>query len=162
MATNISKYIQINDFILLEYEFNKSGDLQDLTNIDSIVAQTKLGSTQYFNEGSNVLGITNNNLVLNSEPTNSQRFSWYTAPSSGDVSTYWSYFDSSTKVTQSSYPFDTVKVHIVSGYDFNDVPGFLLQIQAKDTSDNLVDLSNFTWINQVLGNDVIKFSSNAL
>jgi len=156
---NISKYVQINDFILLEYEFNKSGELTDLSGISSIVAQTKLGSKQYFNSP-NAQGITNNILKLNSEPTTSNRSSWYVNPD--DTSAYWSYFDSSTAVTQTSYPFDTVKVHIVSGYDFNDVPGFILQIQAMDTSSNLVDLSNFTWLNQVLGNDVIKFSSNAL
>lgn len=160
MATNISKYVQINDYILLEYEFNKSGEETSLTGISSILANTVFGSKQYFNKNSQ--GILNNDLILNSEPTESTRASWYTAPASGSTSTYWQYFDSSTSIAQTSYPFDTVKVHIVSGYNFDDVPGFLLQIQALDTSSNLVDLSNFTWINQVLGNDVIKFSSNAL
>ncbi len=161
MSTNISKYVAINDYILLEYEFNKSGETQDLTNIDSIVAETALGSKQYFNEGSNVLGETNNSLALNSEPTESKRASWYVYPQ--DTSGYYQYFDTSTNIEQKyPYPFDTVKIHVVSGYNFDDIPGFLLQIQALDTSNNLVDLSNFTWINQVLGNDVIKFSSNAL
>ena len=161
MATNISKYVQINDYILLEYEFNKSGELQDLTDINSIVAETVLGRKQYFNEGSNVIGETNNALILNSEPTESTRASWYV--STGDPSGYYAYFDSSTNIGQTDpYPFDTVKVHIVSGYNFDDIPGFLLQIQALDTSSNLVDISNFTWINQILGNDVVKFSSNAL
>jgi hypothetical protein len=158
MPNNISKYVQINDFILLEYEFNKSGEETSLSGISSILAQTKLGSKQYFNIGGR--GVVNNDLALNSQPNNSQRSSWYVNPD--DTTGYWSYFDSSASITQLSYPMDTVKVHIVSGYDFNDVPGFLLQIQGLDTSNNLVDLSNFTWINQALGNDVIKFSSNAL
>lgn len=161
MANNISKYVQLNDFLLLEYEFNKDGDSINLSGIDLIVAETVLGSKQYFNIGSQ--GVLNNDLVMNSQPNNIQRSSWYTYPQ--DTSAYWSYFDSSTKITESpsSYPFDTVKVHVVSGYNFDDIPGFLLQIQAKDTSNNLVDLSNFTWINQSLpGGQVIKFSSNAL
>ena len=48
---------------------------QDLTNINSIVAETVLGSKQYFNEGSNVPGETNNGLNLTSEPTESKRAS---------------------------------------------------------------------------------------
>ena len=158
MATNISKYVQLNDFLLLEYEFNKSLVSTDLTGIQSVLANTIFGSKQYFNENSQ--GILNNDLNLNSEPTDAKRSSWYTYPQ--DTSAYWSFFDTSTYITQSSYPFDTVKVHIISGYNFDDIPGFLLQIQALDTSSNLVDLSNFTWINQVNGNDVLKFSSNAL
>jgi hypothetical protein len=161
MPQNISKYIAISDFLLLEYEFNKDGIEVDLNSegISSILANTVLGSKQYFNTGSQ--GILNNDLVMNSEPNNSRRSSWYTYPQ--DTSAYWNYFDSSALITQASYPFDTVRVHVVSGYNFDDVPGFLLQIQAKDTSDNLVDLSNFTWINQSLpGGQVIKFASNAL
>jgi len=160
MATNISKYVQLNDFLLLEYEFNKSGEEINLSGINSIVAETTLGSRQYFNEGSQ--GILNNDLNLNSEPTNSKRSSWYVTDTD-DTSEYWQFFDSSTLISQSSYPFDTVKVHIISGYNFDDVPGFLLQVGAKDAStEDLVDLSNFTWINQVLGPDVLKFSSNSL
>jgi len=154
---NISKYIQLNDFLLLEYEFNKSDDSINLSGIESIVANTILGGKQYFNKGS--IGVLNNDLKLNSLPTDSKRSSWYI---SSDESSYYNFFDSSTSISQSSYQFDTVKVHIISGYNFDDIPGFLLQVGAKDTSGNIVDLSNFTWINQVLGNSVIKFSINAL
>jgi hypothetical protein len=164
MSTNISKFVALNDFLLLEYEFNKDPtDILNLTSlgIGSTVAVNKNGNLQYFNSP-NSKGTTNNALFLNSEPTNSSRTSWYTFPE--DTSAYWSYFDSSTSIVMGDYQFDRVRVHIVSGYNFDDVPGFLLQLRAKDNSDNFVDLSNFTWINQVLalGNQVIKFTSNAL
>ena len=82
---------------------------------------------------------------------------------SPDTSGYWGYFDSSAAITGTlSYPFDTIRVHIVSGYNFEDVTGFLLQIRALDTSGNFVDLANFTWARQVLGTDVLKFSPNTL
>jgi len=154
MAANISKYVQLNDFLLLEWEQNRDNST---TNLSGVVANTVLGRKQYFNQGS--IGTLNNDLKMNSEPTDSGRASWYT---STDESSYWSFFDSSTPVSQPSYPFDTVKIHIISGYNFDDIPGFLLQIGAMDTSGNMVDLSNFTWINQVTGNQVIKFSLNAL
>lgn len=156
MATNISKFIQLNDFLLLEYEFNKSGvETNLLPSIKSVLATDLYGTKIYYNEGSQ--GILNNDLNLNSVPISSNRSSWYLYPD--DTSAYYQYFDSSTYISQSSYPFDTLRVHIISGYNFDDVPGFLLQVQAKDTSNNLVNLSNFSWINQILGNDVLKFAS---
>jgi hypothetical protein len=159
MASNISKYIQLNDFLLLEYEFNKdSFDSTGLPGITHVIADTHLGTRQYFNTGS--MGVLNNDLRMNSVPTAGNRSSWYVYPQ--DTSEYWSYFDSSTAIGQPSYRLDTLKIHIVSGYNFDDVPGFLLQIGAKDTSNKIVDLSNFTWINQELGTNVRKFSPNAL
>jgi hypothetical protein len=156
MANNLSKYVQLNDFLLLEYEFNKSETSEILGGINHVIANTVLGGKQYFNQGS--IGVLNNDLKLNSVPNDSKRTSWYT---STNENTYWPYFDSSTSFIQ-NYPFDTIKIHIVSGYNFDDVPGFLLQVGAMDTFGNLVDLSNFTWINQVTGGQVIKFSSDAL
>jgi hypothetical protein len=163
MATNLNKYVQLNDFLLLEYEFNKSGADTSLGNasISSIIATNLFGNLQYFNEGIPAQGVTNNTLILNSEPTNAARSSWYFNPQ--DTSGYGFYFDSSVAISVPKYPLDTVRVHIVSGYNFDDITGFLLQIQAQDVSGNLVDLSNFTWAKQVQGNnDVLKFSSNTL
>ena len=159
MANNISKYVQLNDFLLLEYEFNRDGAETSLTGIGSYVAETALGNTEFFNSSSQ--GTLNNDLKFNSLPTTENRSSWFFDPDHPED--YYRFFDSSTLISQSSYPFDTVKVHIVSGYNFDDIPGFLLQIQAQDTSNNFVDLSNFTWVNQVLlGSGVLKFSPNAL
>ena len=160
MANNISKYISLNDFILLEMEFNKSGENTQLSsqNIKSFIAETKLGDKQYFNQNS--IGYLNNDLELNSLPLLANHSKWYINPD--DTSSYYDFFDSDSSIEQDFYPFDTVKLHIVSGYNFDDISGFLLQIQAEDTSGNFPILSNFTWINQVTGNDVLKFSTNNL
>lgn len=157
MPTNISKYVQLNDFLLLEYEFNRDGTTINLNK--PITATNIFGTKQYLD--TTALGITNNIGSLNSVPTNTQRTSWYNS-STGDYNSLWT--DSST-ITLASYKHDTIKVHLVSGYNFNDVGGFLLQIRAQDVSLNLVDLSNFTYINQsvVLGNsNVMKFALNTL
>lgn len=152
---NISKYVQLNDFLLLEYEFSKDGSTSVLA--ASLDASNNIGGTQYF-------GGINNTFQLNSIPLNQGRTSWYCYPE--DTSAYWSHLDGSTAIASLSYSLDTIKVHMVSGYNFDDVPGFLLQVRAKNASTgNLVDLSNFTWINQnqsVPANTVIKFDVNAL
>lgn len=161
MATNISKYISLNDFLLLEYEFNKDNVETTLTN--PYVIQSKLG-TKYFYEGDSAWGGTNNILPLNSIPTNIQRTSWYLDASTYN-STYRSYWDSSTVISETEYPCDTLKVHIVSGYNFDDIGGFLLQVRALDTDASLVDLANFTYAKQdhwTFGNNVVKFASNTL
>jgi len=160
MANNISKYVQINDFLLLEYEFNKDGALTALTNPRLI---TTILGTKYFYEGDAALGGTNNILPLNSMPTNQQRTSWY-FDSSTYGTTYPLYWDASTILSMTPYPYDTVKVHIVSGYNFDDIGGFILQTRALDTSGNLIDLSNFTYVKQpqTFGTNVINFSANTL
>jgi hypothetical protein len=163
MATNISKYVQLNDFFLLEYEFNKDAVTTPLT--IPYVVDSFLG-TKYFFEDDGALGITNNILPLNSVPTNTQRTAWF-FDSSSYGTTYWNYLDftSLTNITTPAYACDTVKVHIVSGYNFDDIAGFLLQIRAFDGSTgSLVDLANFTYVKQpqTLGSNVVKFSTNTL
>jgi hypothetical protein len=154
MAT-ISKYIQLNDFLLLEYGFNKDAD--DTITLNCFCASTsKFGTTEIFNPGG--IGITNNTYLLNSIPTNASRSSWYCSSTGNEIPLF---FDSSISIS-TPYPYDTVKVHIVSGYNFNDISGFLLQIRADSSTNGLVDLSNFTWLKQVLGNQVQKFDPNAL
>lgn len=156
---DISKYVQVNDYLLIEYVFNKAEILTDLTGIKSIVGNNIFGTKQYFNQNS--IGVLNNDLVLNSEPLDANRSGWYVT-TNGDISNYGLFFDSSVQLVQPNYVFDTVKVHIVSGYNFDDIPGFFLNVGALDTSNNHVDLSNFTWLGQILGNSVLKFSPNAL
>jgi len=159
MSTNISKYVQLNDFLLLEYEFNRDGIDTSLGSIATpVLAETALGTKQYFNKPG--IGITNNTLEMQSVPTEAQRSNWYI--NSTDVSSYYDLFDSSTLISQTGYPHDVIKIHIIAGYNFDDIAGFLLQVRAEDVSSNLVDMSNFSWIKQVQGDDVMKFSTEPL
>lgn len=162
MATNISKYVQLNNFLLLEYEFNKDAEKIDLSSLDPMVVTTDLGTVEYFN-GNAALGITNNILPLTSIPTNITRSNWYT-DSSNYLVNYYAVFDTSTSVPTTEYEHDSIRLHLVSGYNFDDVGGFLLQLRAEDPSLNMVDLANFTYAKQpqTLGSNVIKFSSNTL
>jgi hypothetical protein len=163
MATNISKYIQISDFLLLEYEFNKDA-------IETVLSSPQIADAilgfRYFFEIDAALGITNNILPLNSIPIDSGRTTWFI-----DTSTYNSsypyYWSTITPISTANYTCDTLKVHIVSGYNFDDTGGFLLQVRALDVSSNFVDLANFTYIKQeqTIGSNagkVVKFSTNTL
>lgn len=159
MSANISKYVQLTDFLLLEYEFNRDNVETTLSNASVIT--TKLGTRTFYQNGG--LGVTNNTLEMNSVPTNVQRTSWFTDSDNPQVY-YQPYWDSSTAIT-GDYKCDTVKIHIVSGYNFDDIGGFLLQVRAN-ASDGLIDLANFTYAKQLpettIGGDIVKFSSNSL
>jgi len=124
--TNISKYVQLNDFLLLEYEFNKDGSTTSLTTPK--VVTTTLGTKEFF-EGNAALGGTNNILPLTSMPVNANRTNWF-LDASDYATSYPIYWDSSVSISTTQYPYDKVKVHIVSGYNFDDIAGFLLQIRA--------------------------------
>jgi hypothetical protein len=161
---NISKYIAINDFLLLEYEFNRDGTTTSMSSMGASVITTIAGNKQFINNDKiSALGVTNNILELCSVPADSLRNNWFN--NNLDRTKYGAYINSSTNITDTTYAYDTVKVHIVSGYNFDDVAGFLLQVRAEDSSGGMVDLSNFSYIKQIdaLGSaDVIKFSSNTL
>ena len=157
-TNNVSKYVQISDFLLLEWEFNRDGITIPLSNPK--VSTNNYGTKQYID--TTAIGVTNNIGVLNSVPLNQQRTSWYCSPT-GDY--YGTYLFNEASINITSYEHDILKLHIVAGYNFNDVGGLLLQLRALDTSNNLVDLSNFTYIRQAvtIGNtDVIKFASDTL
>src|ERR1035437_137996 len=92
MSQNISKYVSIDDFTLLEYEFNKDNlSIMDLSSIGGTVAITNLGTKQFFNNNSGFsIGDTNNVLDFNSIPLNIQRSSWYV--NYDNITTYNSFF----------------------------------------------------------------------
>ena len=154
MATNISKYVQLNDFLLLEYEFSRDGTISPL--VDAKIANTLLG-TKYFYEG---IGAPSYDvLAMNSMPINAGRTSWYFDKLDSSI-TYPPFWSSSIPIN-GSYPRDTIKLHIVSGYNFDDNGGFLLQVRA-DSSNRMVDLANFTYAKQPLATNVVNFASNTL
>lgn len=160
MATNISKYVALNDFLLLEYEFNRNN--AETTLHDPVVYTTNF-NTKYFVEGNDAITSTANILPLNSVPTNAGRTSWLIDDTDYEAS-YANYLDSSVAVSETKYVLDTIKLHIVSGYNFDDIGGFLLQIRADSNENGLIDLANFTYIKQEIAqlNNIIKFSNNTL
>jgi len=170
MNNNISKYIQINDFLLLEYQFNNRGDVSTLYSPVVAIIENSGNHKKYFYEGINSIGNSNNALPMNSIPLNPERSSWYfDAVNFND--TYSSVIDSSIACNTTSYPLDTIRIHVISGYNFEDVNdgtgnggGFMIQVNALNKENSFVDLANFTYVkqHQAIENSLLKFSSDAL
>lgn len=153
-VNNISKYVQLTDFLLLEYEFNKS---LETTITKGHLFQTDLNTLQYFDE--NALGTTNNTMQFMSIPLSDHRNEWFYS----SISDYYNNYMYNLVTYNMDIPHDTIKLHIISGYDFSDIEGFLLQIRAQSEQFGLIDFANFTWRNQQqTTGKVIKFSINPL
>ena len=159
MAQNISKYVQLNDFILLEYIINKEGNLTNLSSIKPYIVKDLSGHLfvrDYDNDSSAF-----NTLKYTSIPTNSERTNWY-FKNDGTPEQYERYYNKSFEpvlISQGSYVYDTIRIHVVSGYNFQDVYGMLLQLYTKSDVNGDVYLANFTWAKQLKG---ITYSVNSL
>jgi hypothetical protein len=159
-----SSYIQINEYVVLEYEYASnpiplvgSGSAKTLR-IDNLYQN----QYQFVNNAQSV-NLTSNVLDRNSSLINAN-------------SNFWAYHDidavfptistdpnfSVTDVTSNligSVKYDTVKLHILSGYNFEGVEGFISQIIFKEYDGRDFAASNFTYIK---GQTFIKFSTTPL
>jgi hypothetical protein len=163
---NISKFVSLTEFCLLEYEFSRDAAVVDMSGFTKSVG-TRNGVKQYYN-GTGAIGITNNTVEFNSLPINASRDNWFTT---NDITRFESQFSDTSivSINNTSYKHDTIKLHIISGYNFEDIAGFLIQLRAQDVSSNMVDLSNFTYRKQTYDasvvfspSDVIKFNPNSI
>lgn len=189
MALNksISKFISLNDYFLLEYEFNKDTTTNynylNFEELGAKFAQSRYSGKLYYTEynrfSSTYIGgqeedvYTNNRLNFNSVSVSSTDSKWYYDENlyDGNPNTYINYInyinnnDNSQNII-GDFPFDTLKLHIVSGYNFQDIYGFLLRVSVDTKDNNKLYLTNFTWdANNYNIQDrfnAIKLSSNIL
>lgn len=159
MAQNISKYVQLNDFILLEYLINKEGTTENLSSIQPIIVKDLSGSL--FVRDFNINSIANNNIKHTALPLSKNRNTWF-YDKDGDEQSYYEKYDkfySPVIIESGNYPYDTIKLHIVSGYSFQNLYGILLQLYTTSTDNGNVYLANFIWSKQM---DEFKFNLNSL
>ena len=134
MAHNISRFFQVDKNILLEYIINNqiasNADVDDVINSNTINAQI---CTQA--NGEKIYIDSLNNFVA---PIN--KTEWVVDGA------YESLLDEKQYINGSDIiPFDVIKLHIVSGYNFSDVYGFLMQIRTKDDNGKNVNLKNWLY-----------------
>ena len=159
-----SSYIQINEYLVLEYEYTSNAI--SLTGAGSAKA-LRLGN-QYIDQ----YQFLNNAQAVNLTENVLDRSSSLINPNSN----FWAYHDidavfptissdsnfNLTDVTANligSIKYDTVKLHILSGYNFEGVEGFISQIIFKEYDGRDFIASNYTYIK---GQTFIKFSSTPL
>lgn len=146
-----SRYIQLCDWLLLEYTYTANApdnlsyrttpgapgeDYIGVYKIDNIYT----GEYQFVNKGNPISGshLTGNCLDWSASPVDEKQTRWaltnvsgsgrnpFTSPSELILT------DLSTIIPRVSY--DTVKLHILSGYNFEGLDGFVLEVFFKENS----------------------------
>lgn len=159
MAQNISKYVQLNDFILLEYIINNEGTLSSLSSIKPIIIKDISGNLTVRDSNNNSDAF--NTLKYTSLPINKERSEWF-FKKNGTEQEYSKFYSNTFKpvvISSGSYIYDTIRIHVVSGYNFQDIYGILLQLYTKSSENGNVYLADFTWAKQL---DGIKYLTNSL
>lgn len=163
---NISRYIQINDAVLLEYIINNNYvndnmENDDITSSNFLTADTKpiifnIKGKDSFNrlmvECDNA---GSNNLIdMTAIPMDKECSNWvkYTSNNLSEIINNIAkncisdingkyFYQISEGLT--NIPYDTVRLHILSGYSFVDISGFLLRIKTKNNKGEDIYLANW-------------------
>lgn len=166
-----SAYIQISEYALLEYQYNSEAiPFTGAGSVGALRLENKYLDTYQFLNTNQAVGLTGN--VLDR-----------TAARMGAVINRWSYFDIDTPVPiyniDSNFVlenetanlanpggrYDTVRLHIVSGFDFPGLDGIILQVRWKEWQlNNSQAPVFFDACNQVFlkGQDQIQFNATPL
>lgn len=150
MAQNISRFLQINEKILLEYIINN--DVNSTTPIyENGPAFLSIKSTQNDEVLYTELESHNNNglnhLVV---PIDNEHFNWFVPKRNNSLDVFisnnyiknYSVYDIADEL---KIQYDTVRLHILSGYSFNDIYGFLLQIKTMNSEGEYSCISNWLY-----------------
>lgn len=160
-----SAYVQISNFALLEYEY-LSQSISTL-NAKCLRLENNYTNTYQFLNNSEAVNVTGN--VLDRS-----------ASRMGKTSTIWAYHDIDTAIPiiqidanfklvdvtsslLSTQKYDKVKLHIVSGFDFNGLDGIILDLQWKEWA---FDSNNKTFSSAtqayIKGDSFINFNSRPI
>ena len=146
MAT--SRYVQITDWALLEYEY-----------ASETIQNNVAGAYKITNDYDESIQFVNGNIALNLTGNVQDKSSAVQST----VGNKWGYLDidsiipiinSDSNLTltnessnlTSDIDYDLVKIHIVSGFNLEDLDGIIAQISINERSGKRVDLSNFTFL----------------
>lgn len=155
-----SRYLKINDFILLEYTY--SNELIDKNNTGCFKLFNKNdGSTLFFND-SLAFKSTKNTLLTNSTLIN--KFGNYYSNLQTElggvrldsVNSDIVITDIKSVLSSVNIGYDRVRIHIISGYQFPDNDGFVISFYIKDLSKNTIRLSNLYF--EKSNNDLITYN----
>lgn len=147
MAQNISRFLQINDKILLEYIINNDKNDTTLISINKPAffnVYTTQKNEVIYNE---LMSENNNGLAHLAIPVDKEHFNWF-VPKNPTIDAFTKYikgynvyeYDDTLEIQ-----YDTIRLHILNGYSFNDMYGFMLQIKTMNDNGEYSNLGNWLY-----------------
>lgn len=159
-----SSYIQINEYVVLEYEYAAIPiPLIGLNSAKTLRIENLYQSQYQFINNAQAVNITGNVLDRSSSLINASSNFWAYHDIDAVFPTITS--DPNFIVTDTSpsligsVRYDVVKLHLLSGYNFEGVDGFVSQIIFKEYDGRDFVASNFTFLK---GETFINFNSTPL
>ena len=175
--SKISKYLQITDKLLLEYSYDTEAKLtsSNVRNMSSYIVRDNANHLQIFEipTSQNISMSYVNSFMYNAFMNKTEDTFFYPGylsyslqhsnyitkdvvrkPTDDNTNNHYFYeVNNISNIVQDrinfQVPFDTIRIHILSGYTFNDTLGFLLSVKGSQTgnaeyksADNNVILQN--------------------
>ena len=149
MAKFESRFLQLSSTILLEYIINNNETNSDTIG-DNVYNVSTLNPIVYschdgllyndFNGGSN----THNSIKHLAVPIDDTCNIWYTGD---DIYSFSEYFTDDVIETNTSLklPYDSIRLHILSGYSFAELYGIMFQVKTKNVNNEYVKLANWLY-----------------
>lgn len=142
------RFVQLTDFILLEYRYT-SPIAPDYLNYSftRVVNNHMDGLVQLMNQD-NAIDVTGNVRERAAVQNSTGKFT----DTDKDQVPDWLTYDQSlgglsyTTVNGSNVPYDSLRFHIVSGYNFEDKDGIVAQVIAKERSGKDMQLANIVFL----------------
>lgn len=141
MSSTRSKLIQINEYLLLEFEYNT--ERHKIEDTGAILVKDERVGWNYFLNGNQSGDITFN--VLDKSCVRLTANTWVSTDI--DVATQWIDYDvQMVKSNLTSYNrdtfYDTIKVHVLSGFNLESIEGLIFEIAVTDSNKKTLILSS--------------------
>ena len=145
MADFTSRYVQLNDFILLEYMYTNPTDPEIQSYNFFRIENGHVNDTIQILNVDNATAVTGNVQERSVVQTTGGE---YTDLDKDQIPTFLSYDSSLTvsTITATNLKYDKVRFHLVSGYNFEDIDGIIVKITAPERSGNDLTLSALAFL----------------
>ena len=160
MEQNKSRFLQLNATTLLEYVINENdksndvegSDVYSIYELQPIIYNTKDNSNR--NNITKMYGEllidtpTNNSLQHLVVPMDELNTTWFLGNDNINEKYFLNYCDGyliNDNYMNTKIQYDTIRLHILSGYSFNDIFGILVQVRTKNKNQEYIKLANWLY-----------------
>lgn len=144
MANYISKFVQLTDYILLEYRYTDLINPEKFNHNFTRVVNGHTAEIQLLNADSAEPTTTN----VRERSVTKISASKYVDLDKDQVPDWLTYDTqlASTTVTAVNCPYDTVVFHLLAGYNFEDLDGVILEVKAPERSGKKLTLAALAFL----------------
>lgn len=160
MHQTTSKYIQISDYLLLEYHYSGINEEYTSAEISTKRITNNIDGTYQFYNGDEGQTVTGNILDWSSSIYDTSSNKWALHETTGGKNLIGTEFYTIDDITTlaDGVNYDTVKLHILSGFTFDGIDGLIVELKFKEASSKSFVVANYVYLYE----EQINFNSTPL